>query len=172
MIDYEQQAKDFLAACGAKIRIRFIGKEINHMWNEKKHRNKYHFTITTPLGKMEGDFWDSISNTEHYWMSYAEFYEKSIRKFPDGVTPKDFPTVTQFLAAKKKYKPNAYDILACLEKYDVGSMDDFFAKTGTVIKSVNDMTNFIATYNAVVKEYNDLCRIFTPEQMEMLREIY
>ena len=73
---------------------------------------------------------------------------------------------------KKRIDPNAYSILSCLEKYDVGSMDDFMHEFGYEIKSAKDLANFIATYNAVVKEYSDLCRIFTPEQMEKLREIY
>jgi hypothetical protein len=51
-------------------------------------------------------------------------------------------------------------------------MDDFMSEFGYEIKSTKDMADFLTTYNAVVKEYQDLCCIFTPEQMEMLREIY
>ena len=172
MTEYEKHAKDFLDACNAKMKITFVGKEINHLWNEDKPRNKYHFVITTPRGKAEGDFWDSFHNTELLNMSYVQFYEKVQRKSFDAVVPADTPEVEQFYKMLKGAKPNAYSILACLEKYDVGSMDNFMYEFGYEIKCVKDMANFIATYNAVVKEYNGLCRIFTPEQMEMLREIY
>ena len=42
---------------------------------------------------------------------------------------------------------------------------------GYEIKCAKDMTDFINTYNAVVKEYQDICRCFTDEQIEKLREI-
>lgn len=67
--------------------------------------------------------------------------------------------------------PSSYDILSCLQTYDVGTMDEFMAEFGYEIKSAKDMTNFIDTYNAVVKEYNDLKRCLTEEQMEELSEI-
>lgn len=69
-------------------------------------------------------------------------------------------------------KPSAYSILACLEKYDVGTIDDFVREFGYEVHKWSDVKRIEDIYNAVVKEYNDLCRIFTPEQMEMLREIY
>lgn len=137
MDEYVKQAKDFLESANAEMKIEFLGTEANSRWNETEPRNKYRFTITTPKGKMEGVFWDSIYNT---------------RKNP-------------------KESPTEYDILACLEKYDVGTMDDFMAEFGYEIKTAIDMSNFIFTYNAVQKEYRDLCRIFTEEQMEELREI-
>lgn len=67
--------------------------------------------------------------------------------------------------------PSEYDILACLTKYDPGTMYDFFNEMGYKINSSNDNKRFSKIYKAVVKEYNSLCRIFTEEQMDSLREI-
>lgn len=78
---------------------------------------------------------------------------------------------TSLVNTRKNQMPTEYDILACLQTYDVGSMDEFMAEFGYEIKCVRDMTNFINTYNAVVKEYNDIRRCFTQEQIEMLAEI-
>ena len=64
-----------------------------------------------------------------------------------------------------------YSILACLEKYDVGTIDDFVSEFGYEVHSWSDVRRIWETYNAVVDEYNSLCRIFTPEQIEKLREI-
>jgi len=69
-------------------------------------------------------------------------------------------------------KPTEYDILSCLEKYDVGSIDDFMHEFGYEIHCVEDMTNLINTYNAVVKEYNDVRRCFTEEQIKAMRDIW
>lgn len=69
-------------------------------------------------------------------------------------------------------KPTEYDILACLEKYDIGNMDDFMYEFGYEIHCVEDMTNLISTYNTVVKEYNDVRRCFTEEQIKAMRDIW
>ena len=70
-----------------------------------------------------------------------------------------------------KYEPSAYDVISCLQKYDVGGMQDFFAEFYGKIESVEEMTQFLNTYNACQKEYADICRIFTAEQIEEMRTI-
>jgi hypothetical protein len=143
MSEYENNAREFLNKCTAELEVYYAGTSTNNLWNEDQPRDMYSFIIKTPRGSMNGIFWDSINNT---------------RK--------------RLAIRGKPVSPDAYNILACLEKYEVGTMDDFMYEFGYEIKSAKDMANFITTYNAVVKEYQDLCRIFTPEQMEMLREIY
>lgn len=68
-------------------------------------------------------------------------------------------------------KPTEYDILACLEKYDVGTIDDFVSEFGFEVHEWADVKRIENTYNAVVKEYQDICRCFTPEQIETMQEI-
>lgn len=143
MTEYENYAREFLNKCTAELEVHYAGTTVNHLWNEKQKRDMYSFILKTPRGSMNGIFWDSIKNTRDRWNKGG-----------------------------KPVNPGAYSILACLEKYDVGSMDAFMHEFGYEIKSAQDIANFLQTYNAVVKEYNDLCRIFTPEQMVMLREIY
>lgn len=143
MTEYENHAREFLNKCTAELEVHYAGTTVNHLWNEKQKRDMYSFVLKTPRGSMNGIFWDSIKNTKDRWNRRG-----------------------------KPVSPGVYSILACLEKYDVGSMDDFMHEFGYEIKSAQDIANFLQTYNAVVKEYNDLCRIFTPEQMVMLREIY
>lgn len=169
MSEYQQQALDFLEKCNATMEIEFIGAETNMNWNEDTKRNKYRFTITTPRGKMSGDFWDSIRHTEITLMTVDEFIKKHGYKFPSYYSQTSYRNKLKELKAKAI--PTPYDILACLEKYEVGTMNDFFHEFGYEVHSADDMFTFMNTYNACVKEYRDLCRIFTEEQMEMLREI-
>ena len=135
MSEYVEQAKDFLKKCNAEMKIKYVGRDVNKNWDEYKGRNKYRFTIVTPLGKMKGTFWDSFYATEH------------------------------------GERPTEYDILSCLETRDVGTIDDFVEDYGYEVKKWSDVKRIERTYKAVVKQYNDLCRIFTPEQMDMLCEI-
>ena len=172
MTEYQKQAQDFLAACNATMKIEFIGVDINQNWNDDSKRNKYCFTITTPRGTMSGDFWDSVHNTEITSMTLDEYFCKTHKMhFKDGYLPEQNKAKKELAALKATAIPTEYDILACLTKYDPGTMNDFFSEMGYEVHNADDIFCFLNTYNAVVKEYRDLCRIFTEEQMEMLREI-
>ena len=172
MTEYQQKALDFLKACNATMEINFIGTETNQNWKDGTRRNKYRFTITTPRGKMSGDFWDSVHNTEITLMTWQDYFRKVYRYYechaPISLQNRAKKELQEL---KSRAVPTSYDILACLEKYEVGTMDDFFHEFGYEVKSADDIFCFLNTYNAVVKEYRDLCRIFTEEQMVMLREI-
>ncbi|MGN0318699.1 MAG: hypothetical protein ACI4E1_12285 [Lachnospira sp.] len=135
MNEYVKQAQDFLTSCNATMQITYTGISTNKDWDDKKLRNTYSVTITTPKGSMKIKFWDSIYNTEH------------------------------------AIKPTEYDILACLEKYDVGTIDDFVSEFGFEVHKWADVKRIENTYKAVVKEYQDICRCFTPEQIEAMQEI-
>ena len=63
--------------------------------------------------------------------------------------------------------PTAYDVLACLQKYDVGSFEDFCWEFGYNV----DSRQAEKTYKAVCKEYEKLCTIFSDEEMELMRDI-
>ena len=69
---------------------------------------------------------------------------------------------------KHGIKPNEYDILSCLQKYDVGTYEDFLSEFGYDPEDKHSKE----IYKACVSEYERLCRIFTDDQMEELREIY
>ena len=172
MTDYQQQALNFLKACNATMTFECLGPMYNENWNDNVKRNRYTVTLTTPKGKMIFDFWDSIRNTEITSMTLDEYFCKTYKMhFKDGFISEQNKATKELSALKAKAKPTEYDILACLEKYDPGTMNDFFDEFGFKINSADDMFAFMNTYNACVKQYRDLCRIFTEEQMEMLRGI-
>lgn len=72
---------------------------------------------------------------------------------------------------QKGGEPTEYDILACLEKYDVGTIEDFIFDFGYEIKKRGDLKRIQNIYNAVKRQYKSLCRCFTPEQIEAMQEI-
>lgn len=63
--------------------------------------------------------------------------------------------------------PTAYDVLACIQKYDVGTFDDFCSEFGYD----TDSRKAYKTYKAVLREWKNIEFLFTPEQIELLREI-
>ena len=105
-------------------------------------------------------------------MTVAEYLRKYYRLVDVGqIDVRYRKALAELKRERENAIPTEYDILACLTKYDVGSMDDFMHEFGYEIKCTKDMTNFINTYNAVVKEYNDVRRCFTEEQIEAMAEI-
>ena len=68
-------------------------------------------------------------------------------------------------------EPNEYDILTCLEKYDVGTIDDFVQEFGYEVNEWADVKRIQNIYNAVKRQYKSLCRCFTSEQIESMQEI-
>jgi len=63
--------------------------------------------------------------------------------------------------------PNAYDVLSCLTKYDIGSFDDFCGEFGYDA----DSRTAYKQYKEVLKEWKNVERLFTNEQIELLQEI-
>lgn len=75
-------------------------------------------------------------------------------------------TFGQSIASGKK-APKLYDVLACVQKYDVGTFDDFCNNYG-----YEHNKDAEKTYKAVCKEYNAIERLFTSDELERLQEIY
>lgn len=76
--------------------------------------------------------------------------------------------------AEGKKTITAYDVLACLQKYEVGSFADFCSEFG--YSQYDELTygvdkKSLRVYNAICKEYVNICKLFTPAQIEKLQEI-
>lgn len=63
--------------------------------------------------------------------------------------------------------PTAYDILASITKYEVGTFDDFCSEYGYSGDSRKDYK----TYKAVLREWKNVELLFTSDQLEKLHEI-
>lgn len=171
MNEYTLQAKNFLEKCNAQMTINYMG--LRHSdWDDKTH-DFYMVNIVTPRGTMSVNFYDSLYNTELKNLPFDKLYEKKHNRYYNSLLLHE---KTKFINKIKKErednKVTEYDILSSLEKYDVGSMDEFKQEFGYEINNAKDMTNFINTYNAVVEQYRDICRCFTTKQIEALREIW
>lgn len=64
-------------------------------------------------------------------------------------------------------EPTMYDVLSCLTKYNPGSFDDFCSDFGYD----NDSIRAFKTYNRVMDEWLMIARMFSHEELELLREI-
>ena len=69
--------------------------------------------------------------------------------------------------AKGGKEPTLYDVLSCLQKYEVGTFEDFCGNFGYD----EDSRNAYKTYKAVVKEYDKVCSLFSNDELEVLQLI-
>lgn len=73
---------------------------------------------------------------------------------------------------QKGIEPTEYDIISCLQKYEVGSFEDFISEFGYETEEPEDMRRAKRIYNAVVREYQSVCRCFTEEQIDEMSKIW
>ena len=140
--EYDEQAINFCEKTNTTIQAEFVGRDIPQ-WEERKNLHN-HFLITLQRGKRSYtfDFWDSIYNTE-----------KSIK------ASKDF--------LFDKFYPREYDILACIQKYDCGTFEEFCSEFGYD----TDSRKAEKIYNACVKEFTALQTLYNDEEIEEMQEI-
>ena len=145
MTEYEKRAKDFLKKCKASMNFLYLGCNQNDLWEEPFARDNYIVNIVTPKGNMQVKFWDSKNNTDK--------------------------NLNRIRCEYSRIYPTEYDILSCLQKYDVGDIEDFMFEYGYTLEKKGDFKRIQAIYEACKKEYEDICRCFTERQIKKLQEI-
>lgn len=165
---YEQQAIEFLNTTGATIAIAFK-KHNFHFNGDKNKRDIYGVAIERKGRKYTFDFGNSIAHSGRFVLGYKNrfMFDKMPKwgEVPSGYHLNEVKTNPEFKV------PTAYDVLACLTKYDVGEFDDFCSDFGYEWSNSKEYKQVEKTYNAVVKEYDNLQKLFTEDEMELLREI-
>jgi hypothetical protein len=68
--------------------------------------------------------------------------------------------------AKGNEEPTLYDVLTCLQKYDVGTFEDFCGMFGYTNEREHGKI-----YDAVCKEFQAMERLFDSEELEVLQLI-
>ena len=104
--------------------------------------------------------WDADGKHHSYYL--CKFYNRNTRK---SMRVWFYQSIKDM-----EREPTAYDVLATLQKYDVGTIDDFVAEFGYEVNSWKDVKRIEKTYKAVRREYNNVVRVFN-DCMDALQEI-
>lgn len=141
-MDYEKQAKDFLAKYNLILDIKTATPQKSPLWAKDEENHGINYWITLKENKTGGksysfDFWDSIANKENNWRGFAKY-------------------------------PTRYDILACLNTFDDGlSFDDFCYSYGYD----NDSITAEKTFKAVKIQIEGLKSLLNEKALSDLNEI-
>lgn len=166
---YEQEAIDFLKATGATIEIKFL-KHGKHFDDDKEDRDIYAITIKRGQRSFSFNFGNSIAHSGKFLVGYKmanNTVRSDAKRFNDKKEAESAAFRAEMIVNKDFSKPGSYDILACLTKYDPGTLEDFCSEFGydTDSKKAENI------YNAVKDEYQNMARLFTDEELEQLQEI-
>lgn len=82
-----------------------------------------------------------------------------------------FLSATRRSRLLEESKPTAYNVLASLQKYEVGDLDDFLNEYGYEVKKAGDLRRLQKLFIAVYEEWDKVRRFFTSEELDALRDI-
>lgn len=143
--DYDEQAAIFLEHTGATITTKFLRFD-TYFKDDKEKRDIYEVTMTRGS------------------RSYIFTFGQSIAKSGDvEIIGQDGTEYKK----RERIKPSHYDILSCVQKYDVGTFEDFCSDFGYDTDSISGKE----TYEAVRNEYLNMAKLFNNDELELMRLI-
>jgi hypothetical protein len=173
--DYQQNAKDFLKRLNIEFKCEFVKHDF-HFPGDKEKRDIYKITLTRGGRIAAFEFGNSIANSGFYYTKGRRIIEidrKHLDKTPGQLVAmirnQDFDFNNNGKSDKIHIptQPTEYNLLACLQKYDVGTFEDFCNEFGYD----TDSRTAEKTYDDVKEEYLKVCSIFSPDEMNELQEI-
>jgi len=171
--EYQQQALDFLNATNTTIKVSFshTGK---HFDSDKEDRDIYDVTISRGTRKFSFKFGNSINDSGFYYTKGRQRFEIDRKELntpnlANVIKRRDWSFLNNGKSDIVHYPtaPDEYSILCCLQKYDVGTFEDFCSEYGYD----EDSRTAEKTYKAVCKEYDKVCSLWNDAEIEQLQEI-
>jgi len=135
--DYEKQAQGFLDKVNCKIKVKFLRHGM-HFTEDKRERDIYRITLST--GERGVDYKGYSFN----------FGQSEVDSYPN-----------------ERKAPTAYDVLACMTKYDPGTFENFCDDFGYD----TDSRRAEKTYRAVLDEFKNIQTLFNDSELEEMAEI-
>jgi hypothetical protein len=175
MNNYEQQAIDFLEKTNTTFKAEFV-RNGKYFDDDVDNRDIYNITLTRGNRVYTFEFGQSIINSGFYAIYGKTKYQipcdkldktkAEIRRYVKQFYNWNFGTSHKDVIHYPK-SPTAYDVIACLTKYDVGSFEDFCSEYGYD----TDSRKAEKTYNAVCEEWLHVQKLWNDDELEELGEI-
>jgi hypothetical protein len=186
MSEYTKQAEDFLTRHNLTFRATLVGSdcprfcedatksqkmdEVNK-YPRKSHIHGKHYNCQIARkdgGQISFDFWNSYADEEFNALGCKDYREGGTSVFKYGkVKGKSDLTGRSVWKPAKAKTVEAYDLLACVEKSDPGTFEDFCSNFGYD----SDSRKAFDVYLAVQQEAAKIQRFFTEEELKELQEI-
>lgn len=170
MNEYEQIAEQFLKDTQTEMKAEFLKYDF-HFEKDIAKRDIYKITFKRGNRVWSFNFGQSLMNSTRYQDRITKDIIFSDGSFA-GKTKKIYPEsfngfVKDYCKKIEGSAPTAYDVLAGLTKYDVGSFENFCSDFGYD----EDSRTAEKIYKAVCDEWLNVQRMWTDKEIEALREI-
>lgn len=167
MNEYLKQAKDFCEKTGTTFEVKFLRRG-KYFHGDKESRDIYQITIKRGNRSYTTEFGQSISNSGEYIVKN----DPRKRIFGnENDAAKIAGSINDVIKNPNKKAPDEYDFFASVEKYDVGTFEDFCSEFGYNDLPLSDYQKVKDIYEAVVKQHNALLSMYNDQEMDELREI-
>jgi len=177
--DYNKQATDFLKSTDSTITVEFL-KNGKHFDSDTETRDIYKITLKRGNRSMTFNFGNSLNDSG---FKISLYNRDKVFDIPDNkreyfLNPENFNALyyainmqADFVIKRKEIiyptVPSEYDILSCLQKHDVGDLEDFCGEFGYDIDSMSANK----TYKAVLNEYTQLATLYNDSELKLMAEI-
>lgn len=166
-VNYQQQAQDFLTKTNTTFKAEFV-KFDKHFDDDEYGRDIYTITLKRGDRVYAFSFGQSLKDSSRYYDTVTKrIFSPSGQGLNCNVKVTSDTFFKNHCQLIKGEEPTAYDVLACLTKYEVGTFEDFCSDFGYD----TDSRRAEKIYKAVCDEWMNVQRLFTDEEIEQLREI-
>ena len=170
MKNYELEAKELATKLGLEIDVKFLKNDL-HFQDDKDKRDIYQITLKRNARKYSFKFGQSVNCSGEY-IGHKNMCLNKFGKFLFSKEEKEKILKYDLNYFKVKKNPNFavpafYDVLSCLQKYDVGTFEDFCSDFGYDV----DSRKAEKTYKAVLEEWQAVQALFNDDELSQLQEI-
>ena len=165
-MDYQQQALDFAKKYNVTLTI--LGKAYKkHFSDDKEPRFVYSLELSRGEEFYQFEFGQSLASIKFKEIETKEPTNQTKRSNGKYGNHARYYEQGNPISCET---PTMYDVLACMQKYELGTFDDFCSEFGYNDLPLSAYTETMKTYKACLAEYNAMERLFS-DCMEELQEI-
>lgn len=139
--NYNEQAENFLKKTQTAFKAEFLENR-KYFEDDQAARDVYIITLTRGSRIFKFTFGQSLEKSKYFLLEKNKNNKNLL----------------------KEITPTAYDVLAGLQKYDVGSFDNFCIEFGYNSDSIKAKK----IYHAVVKEFNEVQKLWSDQEINEL----
>lgn len=170
MKNYELEAQELATKLGLTMEVKFLKHDL-HFQDDKDKRDIYQITLKKGSRKYSFKFGQSINCSGEY-IGHKNMCLNKFGKFLFSKEEKEKTLKYDLNYYEIKRNPNfetpsLYSVLCCLQKYDVGTFEDFCSDFGYDV----DSKKAEKTYKAVLEEWQAVQYLFNDEELSQLQEI-
>ncbi len=155
----EIKAEEFLRKTNTEFKAVFIVHD-KYFPDDEEKRDIYEIALRRGNREYKFKFGQSICNSGQ-WKVWS-----SPPRIVNGKRPTN-TTGCQVERNKDFQEPKPYDVLACVQKYEVGEFNEFCMDFGYDADSIKAL----GVYEAVKKEFSELQKLFSDAELEEMQGI-